>query len=75
MRGVRQLGVRNASRVHARGAHADLATVPPDVSQHYLGVVVALRHLLILLGAARGVPNQEDLHLLAFAFGQRTREA
>ena len=61
MRGVRQLGVRNASRVHARAADANLAPVPADVSQHDFRVVVPLGDFLVLLRAGGSIPNQERL--------------
>ena len=66
-----QFAVGDAARVHAGAVNADLGAVARRTAQHHFDVVVALRNLLVRLGAARRVAHQEDLQLLAGSLRKR----
>jgi hypothetical protein len=70
-----QLGLGDATRVHARSAHADRGFVTNKAAEHDLDVVEPIRHLLVTLGARGGITDQEYLHVLAFTRCQRSRQS
>ena len=53
----------------------DLGAAPDGCGEHAFEVVVAVGCLLAGERAGDGVGEQEDPHLLAFALGERVREA
>src|SRR3989338_1532269 len=69
-----QLPGGNATRVEATAAHAYFAAMARHHAQHVADVVIALRHLLPVLGACGRIADKEHLDLSFARLEQRARK-